>query len=408
MRTILLTAYAINPYKGSEDGTAWNMVAQLMKYHNIIVITRENNEEHIHKYISENKPEGYLNAHFEYFDLPYWMRFWKKGGRGALLYFYMWQFGIVRFIKKRKLQFDIAHNLNFHSSWTPSFLWRLKKPFVWGPIGHHPKIPKGYLLPFYGKRQHQIDLLKWWTKQFFWKIDPFLKITKKRAAIIIGINSSIAKVLKVSPDKVAIIPAVGSEPTGFTDVPKSNDTFEVLSIGRFVPLKGFDMTIKAFIEFFKKLNPEERKQVKLTLVGKGPYREQLEKLIYKENIVGGIEIIKWIEREKLKDIYKKADVFLFPSHEGAGMVVPEALSYGVPVLCYDNIGPGEFIDTSCGIAIPYSTYDQSIYDFANHLFDLFKNQNKLGELQVGALKQYNEKFDWKIKGKQLSELYKSL
>ena len=40
---ILITAYAVNPYKGSEDGTGWNMIQEIAKYNNVIAITRKNN-----------------------------------------------------------------------------------------------------------------------------------------------------------------------------------------------------------------------------------------------------------------------------------------------------------------------------------------------------------------------------
>lgn len=145
MKTILATAYAINPYKGSEDGMGWNFVMQIARFNKVIAITRENNRIHIEKYMSENPNSLYSNIQFLYFDLPYWMRFWEKGGRGAMLYYLMWQRGIVGFIKRQKLAFDNAHNLNFHNDWTPSFLWKLEKPFVWGPVGHHPSIPSQYL-----------------------------------------------------------------------------------------------------------------------------------------------------------------------------------------------------------------------------------------------------------------------
>jgi hypothetical protein len=141
MKTILATAYAVNPYKGSEDGMGWNMILQIARFQKVIAVTRENNEPKIAQYMKENPSKLYDNIQFEYFDLPYWMRFWKKGGRGAMLYYWMWQRGIVGFIQKKGFVFDIAHNLNFHNDWTPSYLWKLNKPFVWGPVGHHPKIP---------------------------------------------------------------------------------------------------------------------------------------------------------------------------------------------------------------------------------------------------------------------------
>lgn len=412
MKTILITAYAINPYKGSEDGTAWNMTTQLAKHCKVIAITRENNQEYIDKWLNENDLEGKENLQFAYFDLPYWMRFWKKGGRGALLYFYMWQVGIVHFIKKEiiekeKIDFDIVHNLNFHSDWTPTFLWQLKKPLVWGPVGHHHKIPKAYLTTFYGQKPFIMDRVRWFTKLFFWKIDPFLKIAKYKAKAVLPINTSVVKMMNLSKDKTHIIPAVGSEPVN-QDFQKNENTFNILSIGRFVPLKGFDITIKAFTKFYKQLSATEQATTKLRLVGKGDYEKALRQMIAAYQMQDAIEIISWVERAELKTIYEQAHLFFFPSHEGAGMVVPEAFSYRVPVLCFDNYGPGEFITPESGISFPYSTYENSINQFATALMDLFKNREQLKALENGALERYETYFDWEMKGRLIADIYEEL
>ena len=125
MKTILVTAYAINPYKGSEDGTGWNYVLEISKLNNVIAITRKNNIPHIQNYIKENKVDM-LNVKFIGFDLPYIFRFWKIGGNGALIYFYLWQMFMPLFILSQGIRFDVAHNLNFHTDWIPTFLWVLE------------------------------------------------------------------------------------------------------------------------------------------------------------------------------------------------------------------------------------------------------------------------------------------
>ena len=43
MKTILVSAYACEPLKGSEQGVGWNWVLQLAKKNNVHVITRANN-----------------------------------------------------------------------------------------------------------------------------------------------------------------------------------------------------------------------------------------------------------------------------------------------------------------------------------------------------------------------------
>jgi len=125
-KTVLVSAYAVNPYHGSEDGMGWNFILQIARFNKVIAITRKNTRPHIERYMKEHPNSCYSNIRFVYYDLPQWARFWKKGGRGALLYYYLWQLCMPRFIRKNKLEFDIAHNLNFHNDWTPSMLWRLQ------------------------------------------------------------------------------------------------------------------------------------------------------------------------------------------------------------------------------------------------------------------------------------------
>jgi glycosyltransferase involved in cell wall biosynthesis len=405
--TILVSAYAVNPYHGSEDGMGWNFICQIARFRKVIAITRKNTQPHIEKYMAENPSAVYCNITFIYYDLPYWMRFWKKGGRGALLYYYMWQFMMPAFIKGKKLKFDIVHNLNFHNDWTPSRLHVLNKPFVWGPIGHHPRIPKDYIIHVYGTKQYLIEQLKWITKKFFWKIDPFLNSTVKNADAIIAMNSSVEKVLNIDNAEVFRMSSVSCEAHG-NAINKSESHFNILSAGRFVPLKGFDITIKSFARFYNQLHEHDRSKVTLTLVGDGPYKNYLVKLANDLQLGDSVKFISWIERNELKKIYADAHVFLFPSHEGAGMVVAEALSYGMPVICFKNFGPGEFVNEKCGIRINYGRYDNTLTDFAAAIKKIYIDDRIYNSLSEGAVKHFRENFDWNVKGDQLNNIYEKV
>jgi glycosyltransferase involved in cell wall biosynthesis len=403
MKTILASVYAVNPYKGSEDGTGWNLVLQIARFNKVIAVTRENNRPHIERFFRENSVPGGEHIRFEYFDLPYWMRFWKRGGKNALLYYYFWQMALPGFIRKKRLVFDITHNLNFHSDWTPSFLWRLGKPFVWGPVGHHPRIPRPFIGPVYGRKRWLQDQVRWLAKTIFWHLDPFLRRTKKKALRVIAINTAVNTQLKVDPAKLVLMPAVATE--DMQGGRSAHAGFQVISVGRFVALKGFDVTIRAFAAFLGRLKPDDRSQVKLVLVGNGPELGFLRSLCRSEEMGRHVEIIPWIERAALREKYSESTLFFFPSHEGAGMVVPEALCCGLPVLCFDNAGPGEFITEECGIKIRYRTYTLAIEDFADALERLYRNPATLERLRAGARKQFLDKFQWDQKGEILKQIY---
>ncbi len=40
---VLITAYAVNPYKGSEDGMGWNFILQAARFQRVVAVTRRNN-----------------------------------------------------------------------------------------------------------------------------------------------------------------------------------------------------------------------------------------------------------------------------------------------------------------------------------------------------------------------------
>lgn len=406
-QTILATCYAVNPYKGSEDAMGWNFVYQIARFRKVIAITRENNRIHIEKYMEENPDSVYENIQFLYFDLPYWMRFWKKGSRGAMLYFYLWQKGIISFIKKQNLDFDIVHNVNFHNDWTPSFLWKLKKPMVWGPVGHHPLIPEQYLKD-YSKKYIIKDRLTWLVKKFFWKFSPSLKKTVKYSNHIWCMNSGVPEKLNIDKNKYSLYPSVASEDFyQKEEVPQKSD-FTVISVGRFVPLKGFDLTIRSFANFLNQLSENDKGKCKLILVGAGEQKMFYKDLIKQNKIENFTEIVEWIDRKDLMKMYEKSSVFLFPSHEGAGMVVPEALSFGLPVVCLENEGPGEFINHTCGFTVPQQGYNETLQGLSNALHRLFSEKNLQKEMGTGARKRFNERFSWEKRGEHLNSIYNQI
>jgi len=407
MKKVLITAYAVNPYKGSEDAMGWNMLLQAARYQTVIAVTRKNNRPAIEKYIQEHPEmcEVFSQLSFLYFDWPHWARRWKKGPLLSMIYYYGWQLTLALWLKQKKLNVDIVHNLNFHNDWTPSFLWILGKPMVWGHVGHHAKVPREYILPVYGKRAYLKDRLLWLIKNISWHFDPFLAICKHKAAVIICMNTEAAKKLRLTKNYI-IHPSVAADKDE-TKQQLATGIFRVISVGRFVPLKGFDLTIRSFSLFYNTLSPDFQHKVKLTLVGSGPDEILLKKIVEKEGIGNAVEFIEWIAKDEVGDIYRSASVFLFPSHEGAGMVVPEAMSYGLPVVCLKNSGPGDMLHPASSMSVPYSTYKLTATMLGRKISELFwNNGSRLKERQLSEL-QYNNLFRWDVRGEMLKNVYQT-
>lgn len=408
MKTILVTAYDVNPYKGSESGMGWNFSCQISRSYRTLVITRKNNKTKIEQYQIENKIEN-DNLYFFYYDLPKYLRFWKKGERGASLYFYLWQLLMPFFIMKHKLKFDIVHNLNFHADSYPSTLWVFGKPFVWGPINHNELIPKNYIKNIYSTKEYFQDRLKWMFKLFFWYIDPFHFLSRIKSDIILGANSSVKKRLRIPGIKFIQFPSVGAINYGAPSPQFSDEEFNVLVVGRFITIKAIDLAILSFNKFCSGLEESKLSKCQLTIVGRGPKDGYLVDVIETCEHSDKIRVINWLELEDLLLLYKRSNLFFFPSHEGAGMVVAEAMSHGLPILCFNNFGPGEFVMDSFARRIEYSDYRRSVESFASELawfHELSIESRK--DMSQNAYRYFAEKFDWDQKGDELRAVYEKL
>jgi len=108
-----------------------------------------------------------------------------------------------------------------------------------------------------------------------------------------------------------------------------------LFVGITIPRKGVDLLVETCREM-------QEEDVKFVVVGDGPNRHEYETLArnYKlDNII----FTGW--RQDVKDFYKSADVFFFPSRgEGLPGVVMEAMACGLPCVASDIIGNKDLIE----------------------------------------------------------------
>ena len=75
-------------------------------------------------------------------------------------------------------------------------------------------------------------------------------------------------------------------------------------------------------------------KIHLTIVGEGPERNKLEQLIQEYQLSDNIRMMGFVASQNLPLIYGAADFFILPTRdlEGFGLVTPESMSCGTPVL----------------------------------------------------------------------------
>ena len=113
---------------------------------------------------------------------------------------------------------------------------------------------------------------------------------------------------------------------------KINKKFNILCVGRFTKQKNFFLVIKAINQLSEKFS-----QIKLTIIGSGPKKDEFKKLRSKN-----IRILPW--QSSLKKNFLKSDLFILPSYyEGLPNVLIEAVNFGIPSISSDCSGAKDIL-----------------------------------------------------------------
>jgi glycosyltransferase involved in cell wall biosynthesis len=347
MARILLSAYACEPGKGSEPEVGWMWATELAAAgHEVWVITRAANRE----VIETSGVARRLSAlHFVYYDLPAWLRRWKRGNRGVHWYYALWQWGAYRMARQltKRLRFDCVQHVTFVGLRAPSFMGLLGVPFVLGPVSGGECVPRRLR-----SGMSRAAWLQEWTRDLanrITRIDPIMRHSFRKAErILVATPESRDLVPQAFHDKCEVQLGVGlsREYLGWTG-PRNRPHGPVLRLlyaGRLLEWKGVDLALRAVRSV-----REHGVAVRFTIVGHGPAEPGLRRLAADLALEDDVRWLKWVPQPELKQHYYLHDVLLFPSLRDSGaMVVLEALAHGLPVVCTDCGGPGTIVNGRCG------------------------------------------------------------
>lgn len=409
---VLVSAYACNPIGSlqlhpGEDITGWRLVEQLNRFHDVWVITHSYNRKGVNEVLSKEKLSG---INFYFINLPSLLKLLYKIEIGQRIYYYLWQILAWKLAKKlhKNIRFDVAHHITFGNYWMPSFIGAyLQVPFIWGPVGGGQKIPKGLIREYsiYGRLAEKVrDIAQWVGRNLLFSRRRCLK---KAKAILVCNYETKMKIPKQFTQKVHLFPVNGISKEDLNhsfQKYKSNESFLILTAGRFHRLKGFDISFRAFHKFVHKFQNST-----LEIIGNGPEEDALHQLVKKLQIKEKIRFTPWLPRKKLLERMHEADVFLFPSfRDGGGAVVIEAMASGIPVICIDTGGPGFHIQEEWGVKIEPRNTEYVLTEMAEALEKLYLDKELRERLGKNARKRAEEFYLWDRLGERLQKIYSEL
>jgi len=186
----------------------------------------------------------------------------------------------------------------------------------------------------------------------------------RRAAETTVISTPLAEraaALGVDRSRITVVPmpidsAVATAASGARDASRV-DPNELLFVGRLVERKGAEFAIRALAELVRSGRPTW-----LAVVGDGPEREALGELTRSLGVSGRVEFKGALPPAMVRTRYERASVLLMPAitdwkgeQEGFGMVIVEAMAYGVPVVASRSGGITDIIrDGENGLLVPES------------------------------------------------------
>lgn len=390
---ILLSAYACHPAADSEARLGWEWAQQLAaRGHQVWVLTRDVARPAIEAHHAEKACPD--NLHFIFHDCRPLLPVLKLlRARFRYFYYYVWQWGAYKEACRwhARESFDLVHHATWVQYRAPSFMGRLGIPFVFGPVAGGESTP-WRLRTVTGLRQVMIDFLRdAWSLMA--RVDPLVMRTYREATRINVTPGTLHSLPGWARQKAHQQLAIAYEPSTVTLLERSAATgrLRVLFVGRFLGWKGMSLGLNAFARALE-ANPE----ITLTMVGDGPESGAWRKQARSLNIEASVTWIEWLPHTEVGALYARHDVLLFPSlHDSGGLVVLEAMTHGMPVLCLALGGPGAIVDADSGIKVVAASQSRRAVEssLAEAIRRLATEPSLLARLSAGA-KQRASEFNW--------------
>ena len=126
-------------------------------------------------------------------------------------------------------------------------------------------------------------------------------------------------------------------PDWFMNAPKKDHEkpYDLILISRFSKEKN----IPLFLTLLEKLNKYADRRYKALLVGEGPEKEHIVRLIKEKGLSDAVTMQNWAERKELPWVYDKGKCFVISSyHEGFATTLLEAHARGLPAIVTKTSG----------------------------------------------------------------------
>lgn len=174
----------------------------------------------------------------------------------------------------------------------------------------------------------------------------------------------------------------------------------LVSIGSLSSKKNFATAISAIAQLKSEVDS-------YTIVGEGPERARLEKIIQVAKLEEKVQLVGW--SDAIEVYLHDADVQLIPSlWEGFGLVAVEGMSTGLPVVASNVDGLREVIDET-NLSVTLVNRTESVDDWVASIRKALADLRSQGALKLAnSSRQQAEKFTLERMAEQYLEVYRQI
>lgn len=404
---VLVSAYACSPTKGSEPGMGWGWVEAISKYHDLWIITEKDEFESEVEAELDKRPELRERMTFFYIAKNRHRTLRKLWPPSFYWFYRQWHRRAYELAVEldKEVQFDVCHQLNMIGYREPGYLWRLNRPFVWGPVGGVGGVPTKFYMAL-GLRGFFFHSCRNLLNAYQIRFHQRVKRALRSADVFITATSTARTIFlrKTGKDSFVINETGRDKSLNFQTKERERiDTrlVKFSSSGRHISSKALPIALRALAKL------PDRHSWHFDIIGSGPMTTRWKRLAKKLGIADNCTWHGWLSQTQATKVVAHSDVFLFTSlYEGTPHAVMEALSVGIPVVCFDLCGQKDVVTKECGSKIPAICPKEAVQDFGSAIEKLVENKTLLNELSQGAARFLkSEEHTYETKARLVSELY---
>lgn len=392
---ILISAYACNPYGGSEPGVGWTAVCRIARNHDVWVLTDIHNKPGWDKgreegVIPSNVQVRFVRERASAIRNPFiahidsWLSY-AAFNRLVLQAAEAWH---------REVGFDLCHQVTIAAWRMPSPLWRLPIPFVWGPIGGAGYIPaafRGMLSVssrlFERARDFQTALASR-TRAF--------RDCIRESAVVFAANEETEEFLKpFRGDKPLVRLPIASLPAEKVarfkrpeNVLLPGGPLQLFAGGNMEGRKGVSLALKALA-----MVKEAGVDFHYTIGGGGPEIASLKTLAMRLGLAAQVTFHSGFGGDDYVRQLQATDVYFLPSfRESTPVTLLEACLAGCYPVVADTSAQGEIVRMAGGKAIPVKDMDSLIKGLAEAVIWCAQHRDELRQLAAASAGRIAEHF----------------